>query len=247
MSQHQVDNDYDIFAMACAADNETNAWNAYYERPAVLALIGDVAGRRVLDAGCGAGAHTAALAERRANVTGIDSSAAMLAIAAHRLKSAARFHQADLRDPLPFEDQSFDAILASLVMHYLQDWGPALREFRRVLALDGRLVISTHHPFMDHLLAGGSDYFATYDFTEEWTRGERTVTMRFWHRPLRAMITALREAGFAIDAVDEPKPHPALGTLAPHAWHSLTTEPRFIFFSATRGDDASPSSASSRP
>jgi ubiquinone/menaquinone biosynthesis C-methylase UbiE len=57
---------------------------------------------------------------------------------------------------------AFDDVTASLVLHYLRDWGPALREFRRVLQPAGRLIISTHHPFMDHALAGGTDYFATY-------------------------------------------------------------------------------------
>ena len=48
-------NDYDSFAEAYAAENETSLANAYYERPAILALAGDVAGRRILDAGCGSG------------------------------------------------------------------------------------------------------------------------------------------------------------------------------------------------
>lgn len=48
-------NDYDGFARAYAASNENNLVNAYYERPAMLALAGDVAGRRILDAGCGTG------------------------------------------------------------------------------------------------------------------------------------------------------------------------------------------------
>lgn len=48
-----AENDYDAFAAAYDADNEVNAWNAYYERPAILALVGDVAGLSVLDAGCG--------------------------------------------------------------------------------------------------------------------------------------------------------------------------------------------------
>jgi ubiquinone/menaquinone biosynthesis C-methylase UbiE len=78
-------NDYDAVAEAYAQDNESNAWNAHYERPAVLAMLGDVAGRRVLDAGCGAGAHAAELVARGARVAGVDSSGGLLALAARRL------------------------------------------------------------------------------------------------------------------------------------------------------------------
>jgi SAM-dependent methyltransferase len=117
-------------------------------------------------------------------------------------------------------------------MHYLRDWTPTLHEFRRVLVPAGRLVISTHHPFMDHALAGGTNYFATYDFSEQWSKDGHTMRMRFWHRPLSAMIRALTDAGFAIEAVDEPGPDPAVRELDPVAWRSLTTEPRFIFFAA---------------
>jgi hypothetical protein len=86
---------------------------------------------------------------------------------------------------------------------------------------------------MDHALAGGKDYFATYDFTERWRRGDREVPMRFWHRPLSAMTGALACAGFALDIVDEPQPDPVVEDLDPDAWRALTTEPRFIFFVAT--------------
>lgn len=60
-------------------------------------------------------------------------------------------------------------------------------------------MISTHHPFMDHLVARGTNYFATYDFTEEWQVGRHTAKMRFWHRPLSAMTGSLRAAGFTLD------------------------------------------------
>src|SRR5262252_1579794 len=73
-------NDYDSFAEAYTASNETNLINAYYERPAMLALAGEVAGRRILDAGCGAGALFEALRDRGAVVTGIDKSAGMLVL-----------------------------------------------------------------------------------------------------------------------------------------------------------------------
>ena len=70
--------DYDSFAEGYTASNETSFVNAYYERPAMLALAGEVAGRRILDAGCGSGPLFAALRDRGAVVTGIDRSAGML-------------------------------------------------------------------------------------------------------------------------------------------------------------------------
>ncbi|GAU64666.1 putative methyltransferase [Streptomyces sp. NBRC 110611] len=62
-------NDYDSFAEAYSAESENNIVTAYYARPAMLALAGDVAGRRILDAGCGSGPLSAALRDRGAVVT----------------------------------------------------------------------------------------------------------------------------------------------------------------------------------
>ncbi|GLS35077.1 methyltransferase [Mesorhizobium tianshanense] len=228
------ENDYDTFAAAYQANNENNAWNAYYERPAILSLAGDVAGLRVLDAGCGGGAHAAELLDGGAILTGVDASAGLLEIAQRRLEGRAQFLVADLNEPLPFEDSTFDLILASLVMHYLPDWSVPLTEFNRLLPQGGRLVFSTHHPFMDHLLAGHENYFETYSFSETWQLGGKAMTMRFWHRPLHVMLDALKSAGFQIDVLSEPQPDPRASSLFPEAYHSLKTKPRFVFFSAMK-------------
>ena len=108
-------NDYDSFAEAYSAENEASLFNAHYERPATLALAGDVAGRRVLDAGCGSGPLFAALRDRGAIVTGFDKSAKMLEIARRRLGHGADLRVADLGRPLPFPDGAFDDVIASLV------------------------------------------------------------------------------------------------------------------------------------
>ena len=84
-----VVNDYDSFAEAYSAENEISLCNAYYARPAILTLAGDVAGRRILDAGCGSGPLFAALRDRGAIVTGFDSSAGMLELARRRLGDGA--------------------------------------------------------------------------------------------------------------------------------------------------------------
>ena len=117
----------------------------------MLALAGDVAGRRILDAGCGSGPLFAALRDRGAIVTGFDKSAGMLELARRRLGDGADLRVADLGSPLPFPDDTFDDVTASLVLHYLEDWGPALAELRRVLKPGGRLIVSVDHPFAVNL------------------------------------------------------------------------------------------------
>jgi SAM-dependent methyltransferase len=226
-------NDYDRLAPGYAADNAENASNSLYERPASLALAGDVAGRRVLDAGCGAGLHAAGLRAAGATVTGIDASAGMLALARQQLGPDVPLLHTDLAAPLPFAADSFDLVMAALVLHYLPDWAPTLREFHRVLTPGGALVVSTHHPFMDHHLAGAQNYFATYPITEEWHKKGHSAVMRFFHRPLTAMTAAFAEAGFALTSLTEPMPVPETETRYPDDYRSLTTRPRFLFFRLT--------------
>lgn len=225
-------NAYDEFAAAYAESNHANAYNGLYERPASLALLGDVTGQRVLDAGCGPGLHSVELAARGASVTGLDSSAGLVAEARKVLGPDTPLHVADLAEPLPLPDNAFDAILGSLVMHYLEDWVPTLREFHRVLVPGGRFVMSTHHPMMDHPLSGRDNSFETYLWSEVWQRGGQDITMRFWHRPLHAITAALTAGGFQLDVLSEPQPVPAAKELFPRDWVVLTTQPRFLFLAA---------------
>ncbi|WP_406215790.1 class I SAM-dependent methyltransferase [Streptomyces decoyicus] len=237
-------NDYDSFAEAYSADNENNLVNAYYARPAMLALAGDVAGRRILDAGCGSGPLSAALRDRGADVTGIDASARMLALARRRLGDDAALHVADLSDPLPFDDGAFDDVVSSLVLHYLEDWGPTLAEIRRVLKPGGRLIASVDHPFVAYTIQDPRpDYFATTSYTFDWTFGGQTVPMKFWRKPLHAMTDAFTTAGFRLSIISEPQPDPAARELFPDEFHGLSTKTCFLFFvvelppSATGSDD----------
>jgi ubiquinone/menaquinone biosynthesis C-methylase UbiE len=228
-------NDYDRFAEAYTAETEANLINGYYLRPAVLELAGEVAGRRILDAGCGSGPLSAALRNRGAVVTGLDTSAGMLALARRRLGAGARLVLADLGRPLPFGDGVFDDVVVALVLHYLPDWTAPLAELRRVLRPGGRLIIAVDHPFSVHLMhreAGRQpDYFATYQHTAEWTVGGRTMPMTFWHRPLHAMTDAFTAAGFRIAVISEPPPAPGARELFPEALADVSSAFLcFLFF-----------------
>jgi len=195
---------YDSFAADYSAENESSLLNAYYERPAMIDLAGDVDGRRVLDAGCGSGPLSAALRAKGAIVTGFDGSPAMLELARQRLGDDAALHVADLSRPLPFADGAFDDIVASLVLHYLRDWATPLAELRRLLKPGGRLILSVNHPIVYKLLYPDADYFAITQYSEENTFNGQSAVLTYWHRPVSAMTDAFAAAGFRVSVISEP-------------------------------------------
>jgi ubiquinone/menaquinone biosynthesis C-methylase UbiE len=204
-----------------------SAYNALYDRPALLELLGDVAGLRVLDVGCGPGFYAEELVARGADVVAFDQGERMVELARHRLRDTATVRVHDLADPLDWvEDESFDRALAALVIHHLDDWGSALREIHRVLRPGGSLVLSTHHPTADWLRHGGS-YFTTEPIVETWSRGWE---VRYWRQPLMASCDEFCDAGFLIERIVEPRPITAMAEKYPEDFEKLNREPGFIAF-----------------
>lgn len=108
-----------------------------------LADFGGVrAGQRVLDVGCGPGAMTAELVQRVGDnaVSAVDPSEAFVAAA------RARYPGVDVRkaraEALPFENSSFDATLAQLVVHFMADPVVGLQEMKRVTNAGGSVAVS---------------------------------------------------------------------------------------------------------
>jgi len=100
-------------------------------------------GKRVLDAGCGAGYGSAELAEMAETVTGVDVASEAIAYARdHYALPNLAFEQASC-SALPFADGSFDLVAAFEVIEHLEDWRGFLAEARRVLGVNGQLVVST--------------------------------------------------------------------------------------------------------
>lgn len=220
---------YGAMAAAYAAFNAVSSANEHYERPATIGLLGDVAGKVVLEAGCGAGALTEWLVEHGARVTAFDVSQEMLALAAARLGDRATILRADLGEELGFaQTAGFDVVVASLVLHYLRDWDRPLAELRRVVADNGTVVLSTHHPAWDWQEHSPDDYFSLRQVTETWIRDGRPFEVTFWRRPLRDMTRAIADAGFLIDRLVEADPVPELATLRPDDDRQLRSAPFFL-------------------
>jgi SAM-dependent methyltransferase len=199
--------DYDQWAEAYATANAEGFFNTWYEKPAMLRLLGDVRGKRVLDAGCGSGPTSVALIERGADVSGFDLSAAMIEIARRSLpETDLRVH--DLAQPLPWKDATFDTVVASLVLHYLEDWSGPMTEIHRVLAPGGRLLASVNHPGAFPIVHRDLEYFGITEYTEDYDFAGTIVDLTFFHRPLSAMAESFVDAGFRIAGIHEPPADP---------------------------------------
>jgi SAM-dependent methyltransferase len=208
--------------------------NAAYDRPAILRLAGDVAGRRVLELGCAAGVLTRQLADRGASVLALDREPRMAALARQRLDGRARVEVADLEQPLDMvPDACIDLVVASLVLHYIEDWRPLLKELHRCLVPGGALVFSIHHPITGWQLSDKSDYHRTELIGEQYDYDGQTVTADMYRRPVSAIFSQLRSTGFIVDVVDEPQPETA-GPPSDPELHILQTQPIFLFIRALR-------------
>jgi SAM-dependent methyltransferase len=228
--------DYERMAEVYADDAETDPMKAAYDRPTILSMAGDVGGRRVLDVGCATGALSRAFAAQGASVLGIDVNPALVKRARETTRADVEFVVADIAEPMPFlGTATFDLVAASLVMHYLEDWGPPLREFARVLRPEGLLVLSTHHPAMDIQLGSpATTYFETILVTDTWHKRGHAFEVRFWHRPMQAIVDALADAGFLIERIPEPVPPREAFDAMPEIWGRLARGPWYLFIRAVR-------------
>lgn len=116
----------------------------WYEHMHRYVLAGElVQGKIVLDAACGEGYGAHYLAAKAGAVVAVDVSAQAIEHADHRYSAANLvFQVADCRN-LPFADGHFDCIVSFETLEHLEDQEKLLREFRRVLAPDGFLLISS--------------------------------------------------------------------------------------------------------
>jgi SAM-dependent methyltransferase len=212
---------YVAFADEFREHADRGLYNAHYDRPACLSLLGDVRGCVVLDAACGPGLYADELNRRGAHVIGFDQSPRMVELS-RRSVPAGEFRVHDLSRPLDWlADGSVDRVLFALALEYVDDRVSALRELRRVLRRDGALVMSRQHPTGEWMRHGGN-YFQTRVIEETWSRGWQ---VRYWLTPLEQTCEELREAGFLIERLLEPRPTAEAASLDPERYARLCSEP----------------------
>jgi 2-polyprenyl-6-hydroxyphenyl methylase/3-demethylubiquinone-9 3-methyltransferase len=233
---------YAAFAERYDAFAPTKPYNALYERPATLSLLGDVKGLRVLDAGCGSGICSEILARRGATVHGVDVTPEMIELARRRCAGlAVELMLGDLNRPLHWlAEKSFDGILCALALDYVAPLDGAFRELFRVTRSGGWLVFSMGHPmrdWMDERTHGGHGYHETSRFGMHWSGfGEPRPYVECYRRPLAAILNPLAEAGWSIERIVEPVPREEIRAVNEKLYEELARTPAFICVRARRPD-----------
>jgi len=227
---------YDQLAEAYAQRIATKPHNAYYERPAMLSLLPDVRGKRILDAGCGPGVYAEILVGMGALVVAFDANPKMVDHARTRLGHKAQVILASLEAPLAFlSAATFDIVIAPLVMDYIRDWRAAFSEFQRALKPGGILVFSLEHPlvkYFDHMAE--SNYFQVERVTYTWRGFGAAVDVPSYRRPMAEVLNPLIDAGFTLDRILEPLPTQTFKEQDPKDYEKLTREPGFLCIRAVK-------------
>jgi ubiquinone/menaquinone biosynthesis C-methylase UbiE len=198
--------------------------------PSVEDLLGDVNGKHLLDAGCGEGYLSRYYASKGATVTGVDFSEKMIEIAMKKSEDTEiTFQVGDLCDLKDLQDSVFDVVLCNLVLLNVSCLRESMKEFNRILKQGGMLVFSIVHPAFNFYGPGAWEmggknpktnrreglYFKIDQYTDEkaYERYWRTIEgkkfpepMTFYHRTITTYMAELLNAGFQIEAIDEPLP-----------------------------------------
>jgi ubiquinone/menaquinone biosynthesis C-methylase UbiE len=146
-----------------------------------------------LEIGCGTGKNTGWLLTKARNVTAVDLSDKMLALAKEKIASpCVHFLQADITQNWLFAGKSYDLVSFSLVLEHIEQLGPIFREAANVMVPGGMVYIGELHPFKQYT---GSK--ARFDI------GEAKHILTCFNHQVSDFTQAARQNGFELMHLDE--------------------------------------------
>jgi SAM-dependent methyltransferase len=197
------------------------------EWPTLKSMLPGLAGKRVVDLGCGFGWFCRFVREAgAATVLGLDVSANMLGHAREMTADPAiAYRQADL-ETAELPAAAYDLVYSSLTLHYLENLGALFKTVHRALVPGGAFVFSAEHPLYTE---PGPDYLDEGPRTTDWLA--KGVVKQ--HRTLATYLNMLIDAGLTVRRIEEWGPTPA--EIAAHPeWKIDHRRPSFLLVSAVR-------------
>ncbi|MBB1158735.1 class I SAM-dependent methyltransferase [Amycolatopsis sp. DR6-1] len=197
--------------------------------PVLLRLLGDVRGRRVLDAGCGNGYFSRMLAARGAEVTGVEPAESVISFAREKAGAGVSYVQAELARLPALEP--FDAVVCSMVLMAIPDWKPAMRACVEAVRPGGLFVFAIVHPAFEELFGTWRKYgeYRRKEYLAEYEIAGRDASD--FHRPISAYLNELAALGCRLREVVEPGLDPAVA----EGIESYVRMPNFLLVSAEAG------------
>lgn len=168
---------------------QNNLYNAQIEQPAFQSILPNTHGLDVIDLGCAGGTVAKVMANQNPkSLHVLDYSEAMLNLAKAELSGSTQFHLHDLNHPLPFPNNAFDGITASLVFHYIQNLPKLFENLGQIMRPNGWLVFSVIHPELNALNHQKTfakperikDYWPSFDrYFESYARSKENLEESF--------------------------------------------------------------------
>jgi ubiquinone/menaquinone biosynthesis C-methylase UbiE len=183
-----------------------------------LKLLGNMKGKNVLEIGCGGGQNAIVLSKWGARSVGMDISEEQIKFARKLAKKEGvkvRFYVGNMEDLSIFDSESFDIVLSSFGIGYVDNLEKTFQEVFRVLQKDGLFVFADVHPIADkgriirygkRRIWGISNYFDRKRYMWRW----KGTKVKFYgrHRTIQDYFHLLKGAGFVVETILEPEPYP---------------------------------------
>ena len=211
---------------------EGNEFHKFLIEPTQLCLLALKSGERALDIACGNGQFARKMASLGADVTAVDAAPRMIENARRRMAPNAeyaerlRYKVVDASDEeamLSLGESSFDAAVCTMALMDIASISPISRAVRRLLKADGRFVFSVMHPcfnstegfrqtmeqedrngeIVERLSVSVTRYIEPHRHKGLAMRGQ-PVAQNYFHRPLSALLGVFFDAGFVVEALEEP-------------------------------------------
>lgn len=209
-----------LFAAYMAMRQRPANANITLEQPIFIELVGAVEGLHLLDLGCGdAGFGREVLQAGAQSYVGLEAS--------HNMAAAARTVLAGMQGEVretsleawSYPAEEFDLAVSRLALHYVEDFEAVCAKVFGSLVRGGRFVFSVEHPVVTSSQRSAQnsgvhydwivdDYFVTGRRVKKWMGSEVVI----YHRTVEDYVLGLQHAGFALEALRESRPQPALFT-----------------------------------
>ncbi|MFA5031708.1 MAG: class I SAM-dependent methyltransferase [bacterium] len=240
-----------------AVREKGDIYREFYSLPAILKVLGNIKGKKILDLGCGEGYNTRILAQKDIQeLVGIDGSYKMIELAQKSEKEkplGIKYYCSDAGRMKVLKDSYFDIVVSFMAIMDMEKFFPVAKEVYRVLKKQGKFIFSIPHPCFttmpghvwwikegDYQYRGVDNYSKREKQNLEFTLGAGKYNlgrMTVLHRTLSDYINPFAKAGLFISKLYEPIPtNEQVKKMPKLAKHQRI--PSFMIFEMIKGDSS---------